>query len=204
MKPSQNDLLTALKAKTNLFQEEVLNSAIVKKVEAPKCCPWHRKGFKKHVGRFGSSCECLDCLKEMVNGRCEIDVCNFDLDIYWTVKRFWDRVDIKGPDECWSWTGATKKNNTETAAYFPSPFHTGTIHSAARVAFWTSRGYTGKMRIHHKDGCDVLCCNPTHLRIREVESVPTPTEVTTINFKYGNIFTRAKEALLQAESDNPK
>jgi len=198
MKPLHDDLIAALD-KSSAALRKKFEPAPVDTV--PKCCPWHKKGIKKHVGRFGTSYECLDCMEEMNAGRCEVDVCNFDFDTYWTVKRFWDRVDIRGTDECWPWTGATKKNNTETAAYFPSPFHNSTVHSAARVAFWTSRGYTGKMRILHNADCDVLCCNPLHLRVREVESVPEPKTIATINLKYGNIFDRAKEARLQGESD---
>jgi hypothetical protein len=76
------------------------------------------------------------------------------------------------------------------------------LHGAPRVAFWVSRGYTGKLRIYHQDGCDPLCCNPLHLRIRELESVPVPAEITSINFEYGNIFERAKENLLQNSGSN--
>ena len=41
---------------------------------------------------------------------------------YWQVKRFWEQVDIKGEDDCWEWKGATRKNGTESTAYFPHPF----------------------------------------------------------------------------------
>lgn len=198
MNPLHEDLLTHLnKSSTDLQEKFGIKENIEKTV---RCCPWHRKGFKKHIGNFGTDFECLDCMESIRSSRCEVDVRNFDLDTYWTVKRFWDKVDVRGVDECWPWTGATRKKNTETAAYFPSPYHVGAIHSAARVAFWTSRGYTGKMRIFHQEGCDILCCNPLHLRLREVESIPAPKALTTINFKYGNIFDRAKEAVLKEQS----
>ena len=164
------------------------------------CCPWHRQGVKGHGVNYGLSMECLDCMENIKAGFCEIDVKNFDLDIYWCVKRYWDKVDIKGEDECWPWLGAMRKKGGETAAYFPSPHHNADTQSAARVAFWTSRGYTGKLRVMHQPGCHLTCCNPRHLQLREVESVPVPKQIKTINLKYGNIFERAKEARRQSES----
>ena len=155
-------------------------------------CLWHKKNFPGHVGNFGLMNECLDCLEEIKKGRCTVDVKNFAFDTYWVVKKFWDKVDIKGQDECWPWLGATKKKDTETAAYMPSPFHSGRIQSAARVAFWTSRGYVGRLRVFHQPGCDILCCNPLHLRIRELESIPTPSEISVVNLSYGNIFNNAR------------
>jgi hypothetical protein len=44
----------------------------------------------------------------------------------------------------------------------------------------------------HQEGCGPLCCNPLHLRIKEVESGTNPTAVATINLNYGNIFQRAE------------
>jgi len=198
----------------NLFHDELgsileqQTTALRKRYGAPKpneepmCCPWHKKGINKHKTRFGLTCECLDCMEEIRSGRCEIDVKNFDFDTYWTVKRFWDKVEIRGQDECWPWKGTTKKAQGESVAYFPSPFHSGTTQSAPRVAFWTSRGYTGRLRIFHIEGCNSLCCNPLHLRVRELESIPVPTKIDKINFQYGNIFQRVKEAHLQGQSDS--
>ena len=105
-----------------------------------------------------------------------------------------NKVEIKKATMCWPWIGATKKKNTETAAYMPSPAHSGRIQSAARVAFWTSRGYTGRMRVFHQSGCDMLCCNPLHLLLRELESIPVPTKAPVVNLSYGNIFDHARAA----------
>lgn len=159
-------------------------------------CLWHKRSGSGHIGKFGLMGECLDCMKQVEAGYCSVDVRNFEFSDHWPIKSFWDKVDIRGLDECWPWLGATRKNGAETAAYMPSPFHSGKIQSAARVAFWTSRGYTGKLRVFHKEGCDSLCCNPLHLRLRDCESLITPKNISTINLSYGNIFDQAR-----AESD---
>jgi hypothetical protein len=156
------------------------------------CCPWHKQKEQKHKGRFGLMDECLDCMEQIESGYCAIDVKNFEFNSHWPIKKFWDKVEIKGYDECWPWTGAMRKDGKETAAYMLSPFHSGKIQSAARAAFWTSRGYTGRMRVFHAPGCDVTCCNPLHLRLRELESAPTPPRIAEINLSYGNIFDHAR------------
>ena len=156
-------------------------------------CPWHQKGHPEHKGNFGAMGECLDCMEEIKNGRCEIDVTNFDFRWYWQVKRFWEQVDIKEKDECWVWQGATRKNNTESTAYFPSPFHSAKTQSASRIAFWLSRGYTGKYRIFNKKTCKSFCCNPTHLTIKELKNEPAPDEIEIIRLNHGNIFEHYKK-----------
>lgn len=174
------------------FPQEIkqLNSELLSNKEIQ--CLWYKRNHEGHKGRFGLMNECLDCMDGVKKGHCSVDVKNFDFDTYWSVKKFWEKVDIRTPEECWPWTGATKKNNTETAAYMVSPFHSGKTQSAARVAFWTSRGYTGRMRIFHQPGCDILCCNPLHLKLRELESIPVPTKISAINLSYGNIFEHAR------------
>lgn len=153
-------------------------------------CLWHRLGAPGHKGNFGLMNECLDCMAEINRGKCEINVKNFKFDYYWQVKSFWEKVDIKGQDECWLWKGATKKNGSETVAYLPSPFHSAKTQSAARVSYWVSRGYTGRYRVTHQQGCSSLCCNPLHLRLKGVELKTEPTEISVINLSYGNVFNQ--------------
>lgn len=163
-------------------------------------CPWHRKGSTKHKGNFGLMGECLDCMEELQKNRCTVDVTNFDFKWYWQVRRFWEQVDIRGEDECWPWLGATRKNNTESIAYFPSPFHSGKTQSASRVAFWLSRGYTGKYRIFSKKECSAFCCNPKHLTIRELKNFPEPSGIETIKLTHDNIFEHTRKAYTEEES----
>jgi hypothetical protein len=156
-------------------------------------CPWHRNGFPGHKGNFGLMGECLDCMEEIKKGRCAVDVTNFDMNWYWTVKRFWEQVDIKSEDECWAWLGSCRKDGTESTAYFPSPFHSGKAHSASRVAFWLSRGYTGKYRVFSRPECDKFCCNPKHLHIREIKNMPEPAIMGEVKLNHGNIFQSYRE-----------
>ena len=164
-------------------------------------CPWYHKGDPKHKGNFGLMGECLDCMEEIKNGRCTVDVTNFDINWYWTVKRFWDQVDIRGEDECWPWIGPTKKGKQESVAYMPSPFHSGKSQSAPRVAFWVSRGYTGKYRVFSQISCKAFCCNPKHLTIRELKGHTRPKKIETINLSYGNIFDQYRQSLAQSKAD---
>ncbi|NBR23734.1 MAG: hypothetical protein EBU08_08180, partial [Micrococcales bacterium] len=162
-------------------------------------CPWHRKGTAGHKGNFGLMGECLDCMAEIRAGRCVVDVKNFDYSWYWQVKRFWEQVKVGGSDECWPWVGATRRGNSESIAYFPSPFHSAKTQSASRVAFWLSRGYTGKYRVFSKNDCQPFCCNPAHLTIRELNGVPQPTKVTEVCLNHGNIFEHYRETNVQEE-----
>jgi len=72
------------------------------------------------------------------------------------VKRFWSKVDIGGPDECWEWMAVRH------------PFGHGKIkvdgqyEYAHRVAYSLERGALGDDLVLHK--CDnPPCVNPNHL-----------------------------------------
>ena len=187
----------------NCYPEEAKEYSLAVQVSNTLECPWHRNGFPGHKGNFGLMGECLDCMEELKKGRCSVDVTNFDVNWYWQVKRFWEQVDIKGEDECWPWLGATRKDNTESTAYFPSPFHSGKVHSASRVAFWLSRGYTGKYRVFARPECEKFCCNPKHLHIREIKDLAEPASMGEIKLTHGNIFESYRKNLSEKQSSPP-
>ena len=169
-------------------------------------CPWHQKSTTKHKGNFGLMKECLDCMDEIKRGRCSIDVRNFDFRWYWQIKRFWEQVDIGEQDECWPWLGATKKEGKESVANFPSPFHVGVSQAATRVAFWLSRGYTGKYRVFTKRTCEPFCCNPLHSTIRELKCQPSPKKIEVIKTNHDNIidFYKKKKNNIKKKSSSTK
>jgi hypothetical protein len=74
--------------------------------------------------------------------------------------RFWSKVDMRGPDECWDWQASL---NHHGYGRFKIAGNT-TIHSN-RMA-WTlfNKVEPGEMMVLH--GCDrPQCCNPFHLRL---------------------------------------
>ena len=78
-------------------------------------------------------------------------------------KRFWDRVNIGAPDECWKWTGETTSNGygRYVTRYAKPNSRTG----AHRIAWMLSYGeIQAGLCVCHK--CDnPPCCNPAHLWI---------------------------------------
>lgn len=72
-------------------------------------------------------------------------------------KRFWLKVDRRGPDECWPWKGSTSKGYGQfMAENIPLKSH--------RVALALANGGITE-GLHALHSCDNReCCNPQHLR----------------------------------------
>jgi len=73
-------------------------------------------------------------------------------------ERYWEKVDRRGPDECWPWTGAT------TSAGYGHLKVNGRMVSAHRLALQLAGRPPGPdLFVLHS--CDTpLCVNPQHLR----------------------------------------
>ena len=74
------------------------------------------------------------------------------------IARFWNKVDRRGPEECWNW-----KRGVESSGY--GRFWSNTRDAQAhRVAYYlTHLEFDQSLCILHQ--CDNrLCCNPAHLR----------------------------------------
>jgi hypothetical protein len=73
--------------------------------------------------------------------------------------RFWPKVDVRGPDDCWTWTGSLDSGGYGQI----STIHGGKPMRASRVSWELVNGpIPDGLHVLHK--CDNRpCCNPGHL-----------------------------------------
>lgn len=77
------------------------------------------------------------------------------------VARFWKKVDIRGPDECWPWLASKGKPGYGHVHIRPKHY------DSHRMAYMITKGAVApKMLVLHScpEGDRRDCCNPAHLR----------------------------------------
>lgn len=78
-------------------------------------------------------------------------------------ERFWEKVDIGAPDECWEWQASTDKKG-----YGQIKFEGRKRKGAHQVAWLLTYGDYGDLHVLHK--CDnPRCCNPHHLFLGTIQ-----------------------------------
>jgi len=74
-------------------------------------------------------------------------------------ERFWAKVDVRGPDECWLWTAYLSFNG------YGQFWFNGTNTTAHRVGYQLVHGpLEPHMEVDHRVSCPKHCVNPAHLR----------------------------------------
>jgi hypothetical protein len=81
------------------------------------------------------------------------------LPLAWRVDRFWSKVAVSGPNDCWPWLGLLDRKGYGRTQVV-TPF--GIVRSAHRWAFFLCTGIRpGSAHVLHS--CDnPPCCNPRH------------------------------------------
>ena len=119
--------------------------------------------FSTHSMRYDSHQACVRCVASAREGRMSLDINRLLKKHRKRALKFWSKVDIGGPDDCWEWQG-TINNRTQQPqfAWRRHGIASSTQHHPQRVAMWFSWGDLGFTGVKTTCG-NKYCCNPFHL-----------------------------------------
>jgi hypothetical protein len=107
------------------------------------------------------------------------------------IARLWEKIDRKGPEECWNWTGGANDKGRGRVKLG------GRLYSPYRVVFEIAYGLIPRVPSYHgmviMHTCDnPACCNPTHLQLgRQRDNVHDMVNKNRMNAKRGTANYRA-------------
>lgn len=106
--------------------------------------------------------------------------------------RFWSKVERRGDDECWPWTGARKRWSNGALGYGMFVLG-GKVRPAHRVAAALAHGPAAlSSAVHVPATCrNPICCNPAHLPLVEA-SEERRTSIASARAARASSVTRSK------------
>ena len=119
--------------------------------------------FSSHSMRYDSHQACIRCVRNAREGMISLDINRLLKKNRQRALKFWSKVDIGAPDDCWLWHGAINVRTDQPQ--FPwrrTGISSSTQHHPQRVAMWFSWGDLGFTGVKTTCG-NKYCCNPFHL-----------------------------------------
>ena len=119
--------------------------------------------FSSTSMRFDSHQACVRCVAAAREGRMSFDIDRLLKKEQKRALKFWSKVDIGQPDECWEWQGYKAPGTGMPQFPWRRPGISGsTQHHPQRVAMWYTWGDLGYTGVKSTCG-NKYCCNPFHL-----------------------------------------
>ena len=119
--------------------------------------------FSSTSMRYDSHQACVRCVAAAREGRMSFNIDRLLKKERKRALKFWSKVDIGQPDECWEWQGYKGKGNGMPQFPWRRPgISTSTQHHPQRVAMWFTWGDLGYTGVKSTCG-NKYCCNPFHL-----------------------------------------
>ncbi len=119
--------------------------------------------FSASSMRFDSHQACVRCVAAAREGRMSFDIDRLLKREQKRALKFWSKVDIGQPDECWDWQGYKAPGTGMPQFPWRRPgISKSTQHHPQRVAMWYTWGDLGYTGVKSTCG-NKYCCNSFHL-----------------------------------------
>lgn len=144
---------------TGLKTANTKNTSDSKRVVGEPCI--HKGHFSLDNGfRRGVDLACLQCLEDLKDPKINFNPSELNQRAVNARVRFWSRVDICDPEECWSYSPKNVNNKMEVFWVRKRLYSNYTFHPI-RVSNWLAWGDTGLMATKTRCG-QRYCVNPLH------------------------------------------